>query len=399
MPTPLITPESAITQRILSACEFRKSLWTADSTKRNRADDLLQNGSQVSSLLNDLFWMSMNAEEGRPVVGSVCICSPEEAPRSRSLTMPVAVSPQALIQLFVASPSNHLAIHLEHGVPSVWGFLDACPIFTLRVLVPGVGTLVVSEDTSVIAVFQRGDELLPRPIDRTDWALLLAKALGETPFLERAMLAARFQEVAFAMHSEGHGGALVITPPFAPERNTADVAIKYRFDPKGSNCVRDAIDELVTAQKRHQDAMAQPPAGGDALRLTSLFESSVEAHRQLLTKLLRSIGKLSRIDGAVVMDTDLRVHGFGAKLSGTQESFTVAELDTITASISEVPISSLGGMRHQSAARYVHRNTDSMVVVASQDGRLTLFAWIVDRRQIAAVRGLEHYAWSADGAS
>ena len=332
MPTPLITPESAITQRILNACEVRRSLWTADFTKRNRADDLLQSGSQVSSLLNDLFWMSMNAEEGRPVVGSVCICSPEEAPR-----------------------------------------------------------------TSVIAVFQRGDVLLPLPIDRTDWALLLAKALGEAPFPERAVLAARFQEVAFAMHSQGHGGALVIAPPFEPEGNTADVAIKYRFDPKGSNCVRDAIEELVTAQQRLQDAMAQPPAGGDALRLTSLFESSVEAHRQLLTKLLRSIGKLSRIDGAVVMDTDLRVHGFGAKLSGTQESFTVAELDTITASVSEVSISSLGGMRHQSAARYVHRNTDSIVVVASQDGRLTLFAWIIDRGQVAAVRGLEHYAWSADG--
>jgi DNA integrity scanning protein DisA with diadenylate cyclase activity len=399
MPTPLITPESAITQRILNACEFRKSLWTADSTKRNRADDLIQSGSQVCSLLNDLFWVSMNAEEGRSVVGSVCICSPEEAPRSRSLTTPVKVSPQALVQLFVASPSNHLAIHLEHGVPSVWGFLDACPMFTLRVQVPGVGTLVVSEDKSVIAVFQRGDVLLPRPIDRTDWALLLAKALGEAPFPERAVLAARFQEVAFAMHSQGHGGALVIAPPFEPEGNTADVAIKYRFDPKGSNCVRDAIGELVTAQQRLKEAMAQPPAGGDAPRLTSLLESSVEAHRQLLTKLLRSVGKLSRIDGAVVMDTDLRVHGFGAKLSGNQESFTVAVIDTITESVSELPISSLGGMRHQSAARYVHRNTDSMVVVASQDGGLTLFAWIIDRRQVAAVRGLEHYAWSADGAA
>lgn len=399
MPTPLITSESAITQRILKACEFRKSLWAADSTKRNRADDLLQSGSQVSSLLNDLFWMSMNAEEGRPVVGSVCICSPEEAPRSRSLTTPVEVSPQALVQLFVASPANPLAIHLEHGVLSVWGFLDACPMFTLRVLVPEVGTLVVSEDTSVIAVFQRGAVLLPRPIDRTDWALLLAKALGEAPFPERAALAARFREVAFAMHSQGHGGALVIAPAFEPGGNTADVAIKYRFDPKGSNCVRDANDELVTAQQRLQNAMAQSPAGGDVPRLISLLESSVEAHRQLLIKLLRSVGELSRIDGAVVMDTDLRVHGFGAKLSGTQESFTVAVLDTITTSVSEVPISSLGGMRHQSAARYVHRNTDSMVVVASQDGRLTLFAWVMDRGQVAAVCGLEHYAWNADGAA
>jgi hypothetical protein len=271
-------------------------------------------------------------------------------------------------------------------------------MFTLKIQVPEVGTLVVSEDTNVIAVFQRGDLLLPRPINQLDWALLLARALGEAPFPERLLLAARLQEVAFAMHSQGHGGALVIAPPFEQETNPPDVAIKYRFDSKGSNCVRDAVDELMTAQQRLEEIRTRPPAGG-APPLISLFESSVNAHGQLLKKLLRSVGQLSRIDGAVVMDTDLRVHGFGAKLSGNQESFDVAAIDAITGLVSEVPISSLGGMRHQSAARYVHRNTESMVVVASQDRRLTLFAWIIDRRQVAAVRGLEHYAWSADGAA
>lgn len=398
MPAPLITPDSPFARRILNACEFRKSLWIAEPKKRNRADDLLQSDSQVSNLLNSLFWGSMNAEEGRAVVGSVCICSPEEAPRSRRLATSVEVSPQSLVQLFVASPSNHLAVHLEDGVPCVWGFLDACPIFTLRIRVPEVGTLVASEDALVIAVFQKGDVLLPEPIARMDWALLLARTLGEAPFARRAALAARFQEVAFAMHCDGHGGALVIAPPFEPNEETKDIAIKYRFDPKGSSCLRDAVDDFETAQQHLNDAMAQPPVGADAPRQISLLQSSVEAHRQLLDKLLRNVGKLSRIDGAVVMDTDLRVHGFGAKLSGCEDPFSVAAVDIISSSVSEVPVSSLGGMRHQSAAKYVLKNQDSMVVVASQDGRLTLFAWVNDSKQVAAVRGLEHYAWGAEGA-
>jgi DNA integrity scanning protein DisA with diadenylate cyclase activity len=398
MPAALIAPDSPLVQRILNSREFRKSRWSAEPTSRNRADDLLQSADHLCNLLNDLFWASMHGEEGRAVVGSICVCSPEEAPRSRGLATPVAVSPQSLVQLFVASPSNKLAVHLEGGVPSVWGFLDACPMFTLQVEVPEVGMLVVSEDSAVIAVFQRGDALLPKPIDRTDWVLLLAKTLGDAPFPQRATLAARIQVVAFAMHSQGNGGALVIAPPFEAEGSTADVAIKYRFNPRGSDCIREAVAELATAQQRLADADVQLHSGSAAPRLRSLLESSVEAHTQLLNRLLRSVGELSRIDGAVVMDTDLRVHGFGAKLSGSQESFSVSALDVLTESVSEVTVSSLGGMRHQSAARYVRRNTDSMVVVASQDGRLTLFAWIVDRAQVAAVRGLEHYAWGAKSA-
>lgn len=399
MPAPLITQQSAIIQRVLASCEFRKSLWTAEPAKRNKADELLESDSMLSNLLNDLFWASMLAEEGRAVVGSVCICSPNEAPRSRRLSAPVVVSPQALVQLFVASPSNHLAVHLEAGVPSVWGFIDACPMFTLRVHVPAVGTLVVSEGASVIAVFQKGDVLLPKPIDRSDWALLLAKTLGDAPFPQRAMTAARLQVVAFAMHSHGHGGALLIAPPFESGGEIADVSVKYRFDPRGANCVLDALAELLAAQQRRDKATSRSMTPSDAPQLAALLESSVDAHRQLLQKLLRSIGALSRIDGAVVMDTDLRVHGFGAKLSGSQDTFAVVVLDAISESVSEVPVSSLGGMRHQSAARYVQRNPASMVVVASQDGRLTLFAWVVDRGQVAAVRGLEHYAWGTENAA
>jgi hypothetical protein len=341
----------------------------------------------------------MNAEEGRQVIGSICICSPEEAPRSRSLTTPVAVSPQTILQLCVASPSNFLAVHLENGVPSVWGFLDTCPMLTLRIQVPGIGSLVVSEDTSVVAVFQRGDVTMTDSIDRMDWALFFAKMLGDSPFLDRVKLAARFQEIVFTMHAQGHGGALVITPPFDSEANPTDISIKYRFDAKGSNCVRDATDELVAAQQRFEDATLQHGSGsGNASMLLSLYESSVDAQRQLLTKLLQSVGELSRIDGAVVMDTDMRVHGFGAKLSGTQGHFAVTVLDAIAKTASEMSVSDIGGMRHQSAARFVNRNPDSMVVVASQDGRLTLFTWLVDRKQVVVVRGLEHYSWSASAA-
>jgi DNA integrity scanning protein DisA with diadenylate cyclase activity len=35
----------------------------------------------------------------------------------------------------------------------------------------------------------------------------------------------------------------------------------------------------------------------------------------------------------------------------------------------------LGGTRHLSAAQFVHDQRDSIALVASQDGRFTVFAW------------------------
>jgi hypothetical protein len=35
----------------------------------------------------------------------------------------------------------------------------------------------------------------------------------------------------------------------------------------------------------------------------------------------------------------------------------------------------LGGTRHLSAAQFVHDQTDALALVASQDGRFTVFAW------------------------
>jgi hypothetical protein len=35
----------------------------------------------------------------------------------------------------------------------------------------------------------------------------------------------------------------------------------------------------------------------------------------------------------------------------------------------------LGGTRHMSAAQFVHDQRDALAMVASQDGRFTVFAW------------------------
>ncbi len=46
----------------------------------------------------------------------------------------------------------------------------------------------------------------------------------------------------------------------------------------------------------------------------------------------------------------------------------------------------LGGTRHLSAAQFVHDQRDSIALVASQDGRFTVFAWSACEEMVHAHR-------------
>lgn len=49
-----------------------------------------------------------------------------------------------------------------------------------------------------------------------------------------------------------------------------------------------------------------------------------------------------------------------------------------------------GGTRHQSAARFVAAHHAAMVFVASQDGNLTLLAWLSAEKRVIAIRNLQY---------
>jgi hypothetical protein len=106
------------------------------------------------------------------------------------------------------------------------------------------------------------------------------------------------------------------------------------------------------------------------------------------------VGDLGLIDGAVVMDLNLRLHGFGAKLLYGPQEFHVATLSAVTGRLRKtVSLGELGGMRHQSAARFVNTNRGCDVFVVSQDGRLSMFSWSEHLQTVAVVQHLEHFIW------
>jgi hypothetical protein len=103
------------------------------------------------------------------------------------------------------------------------------------------------------------------------------------------------------------------------------------------------------------------------------------AWRDALARSIDAVGGLTAVDGATVLTRDYDVLAFGAKISRRRGATPVDQV-TVTEPIegsvaSLVHPAELGGTRHLSAAQFVHDQRDAVALVASQDGRFTVFAW------------------------
>lgn len=173
---------------------------------------------------------------------------------------------------------------------------------------------------------------------------------------------------------------------------TDDVNLAFEFDEVGSHAIGQRIAELEVAVKQKQEHLFGDLSGAHSPpSLLPPPATVVAANRSLLESLLRQFGELSAIDGAVVVNEELRILGFGAKLMPRADDFEVHQINVLTGESNGISYKALGGTRHQSAACFVRKHPEAMVFVASQDGRLTLFVWVTDRAQVAAVRQLEYF--------
>ena len=85
------------------------------------------------------------------------------------------------------------------------------------------------------------------------------------------------------------------------------------------------------------------------------------------------------MDGATLLTDSYDLLAFGAKIARRRGSPPVEQV-TVTEPIeggepSIVHPTQLGGTRHLSAAQFVHDQRNAVALVASQDGRFTIFAW------------------------
>jgi hypothetical protein len=161
-------------------------------------------------------------------------------------------------------------------------------------------------------------------------------------------------QLAVSMRAHGRGGSLLVVP--------------------------EANDAWLESVVRPIPYAVVPPF----TELAQLNRASVEEQRHRMwqdavTRTVEAIAGLTAVDGATVVTTDYKLLAFGAKIArrkGSPQVDQVTVTEPIEGGVAALAHpTQLGGTRHLSAVQFVHDQRDAVALVASQDGRFTVFAW------------------------
>jgi Probable sensor domain DACNV len=318
----------------------------------------------IEALIDTGFWTSLRREEGYVPIISLALLPAEAAPHALVFEQPLRFSPAVLAKVApaVERPGIHLGVSVQDDSLSVWGATRHLPPYCLVLEVAGPGLLVVKqyrggEHTKFanIAVLE-GDQV--KIVDEQasslpDCPALLSSLLGfDTPATWTDSVNVLVQ-LSVSMRAHKRGGLLLVVPADSDRwRESIVQPIAYALKPAFSGLANLMTQDVDGRDRGWQDALGRAIEG---------------------------IAGLTAVDGATIVTDRHELLAFGAKITRRRGSAPV-EQATVTEPIegfvpSTVHPSSLGGTRHLSAAQFVHDQRDSVSLVASQDGRFTVFAW------------------------
>lgn len=316
----------------------------------------------IQAMVDAAFWASLRREESFIPKISLAFVSPAETQNALLLERPLPLEPGLLTKVApaVERPGIHLGVWPTADRLHVWGATRAIPRLCLVVEVAAPGLIVIKHHSSEnkgkfvnVAVLE-GDQV--KIIES------LSAAPGDCPQVLTAMLGAEspaawvssaapanvLVQLALSMRSHGRGGSLLVVPA------SGDVW-------------RDSIIWPMLY------AVSPPFATlADLARRES-------AENAKLQRAVDAVAGLTAVDGAVVLTDRYEVLGFGAKITrrrGHDRVDQVMVSEPIQGGEAErVHPERLGGTRHLSAAQFVQDQHESAALVASQDGRFTVFQW------------------------
>ena len=321
--------------------------------------------ASIESLIDAAFWASLRHEEGYVSKISLAFLRPEETEHPLCFEYPLPLEPSLLARIAPAVERQgvHLGVRRDRDVLSVWGTARSIPRFCFVLEVVDAGLLVVKhhrgEERSKfvnVAVLE-GNQV--KVVDEhasglPDCPALLTSMLG---FEARASWTDSVNvlvQIAVSMRTHQRGGSLLVVPAGTEQwRKSIVHPVSYAISPPFSELAELMREPVDGWHQRHwQDALSR----------------SVDA-----------IAGLTAVDGATLMTDRYDVLAFGAKI-GRRDGAPRVEQVIVTEPVegstaATVNPAQLGGTRHSSAAQFVYDQRDAIALVASQDGRFTIFAW------------------------
>lgn len=317
----------------------------------------------IEEVINATFWASLRREEGYTPRISLALLSKTQAVQPLLFERPRRLTPEALTR--VAPAVEHAGVHLgvwpdEEGI-TVWGTIRKIPLFCIVIEAPAPGLIVIKhpsgEETRKfvnIAVVE-GDKI--KVVDQQ------ASKLPDCPDLVTSMLgldspadwAGAFNllvQLAVSMRAHGRGGSLLVVPA-------------------GRDDWRESIIQPMP--------YAASPPYVELAQLRRAVPDESARWKEELSHVIEAAAGLTAVDGAAVMNTEYELMGFGAKIArrkGRPQVEQIIMTEPIEGGEAEsIHPDQLGGTRHLSAAQFVQDQQDALALVASQDGRFTIFAW------------------------
>lgn len=330
----------------------------------------------IEAIVSTAFWASLRREEGVSPKISIALLRPDETESAMIFGHPLRATPATLAKLApaVLRPGIHLGVWRDEAGLYIWGATRSIPVdcFVLEVVEPGLlvvkrrrrpeggkfANFVVLQGDEVKVVDEGGGALADGP-------LLLAGLLeldtARGPDDARNGLV----NLAISMRDHGHGGSLLVVPHRSERwRESMAFPILYPVDPP--------FTELATLVERGQG------------------EDGILEWRESLRRAVDTIAGVTAVDGATVISDRFELIAFGAKITRREAGRPVERVilsePIAHARASIVEPSHLGGTRHLSAAQFVQDQPDSLALVASQDGRFTVFAWSAPDEMVRAQR-------------
>jgi hypothetical protein len=293
----------------------------------------------IAAIIDAAFWASLRREEGNAPRISLAFLPPDRAKHRLMFATPLPLLPAVLAKVApaVERPGIHLGVWRSGEEFFVWGTTREVPAFCLVVEVVTPGLLVVKHRSEPFGKFMNVAVLEGDQIKIVDEAV--AQAIPDCPAVVTSLVGAADQrsasglttvliQLAASMRQTGHGGTLLVVPA-------------------GNGAWRDAI---VAPMQYEVD----PPYSGLALLSCSATADADDVKRA--------------VDAIA-----------GTKIARKRGSTPVEWVNVTEPVEGSEPMratpAQLGGTRHLSAAQFVHDQRDATALVASQDGRFTVFKW------------------------
>ncbi len=321
----------------------------------------------IAALIDTAFWASLLREElAIPKVSLTWLQSDVNGALCFESALPFNPPTVSRVAPAVERPGLHLGVWRDPGSKEyvIWGIKRMLPPLSLVVEVVAPGLIVVKHsrrERSIkfanLAVLEGNRiRLLDHnaPIAPSCPSELLSMVQFDTAEEKTDRVASLLVEIASSMRQHNRGGLLLIVPSGNPSwRDSIVQPVTYGISPPYSK-----LAYLLQKDPVHRDA---------------------EQWRRAVDQTIQSIAGLTAVDGATIINERYDVLAFGAKIGRRQGATRVHEILVSEPVVGNKPAilhsSQIGGTRHLSAAQFVHDQKDSIALVASQDGRFTVFSW------------------------